>query len=124
MTSQAQNAVVWAEIPVTDLDAGVAFYSKVFNVEMSIVDGGPNMIANFGDPMQPGVSGHLYPGTPSEHGPTIHLAVPDTLEDSMARCQEAGGKVVSEPIPLPVGRFAYAQDPDGNSIGLFEAKVA
>ena len=123
MSNTAQNTVVWAEIPVTDLDAGMAFYSKVFGYTMTAVDGGPNMLANFSNPDQPGVSGHLYPGTPSENGPTIHLAVPDNLEASIIRCQEAGGKVISPAIPLPVGRFAYAQDPDGNSIGLFEPKA-
>jgi predicted enzyme related to lactoylglutathione lyase len=31
----------------------------------------------------------------------------------------AGGKVVSDPIAIPAGRFAYCLDPDGNSFGLF-----
>ena len=37
------------------------------------------------------------------------------------RVWEAGGKVVSDPISIPDGRFAYTLDPDGNSFGLFSA---
>lgn len=38
----------------------------------------------------------------------------------MARCSKAGGEVIGAPITIPAGRFAYAKDLDGNSIGLFE----
>ncbi|MEL6586439.1 MAG: hypothetical protein AAFQ50_07220, partial [Pseudomonadota bacterium] len=72
-----------------------------------------------------GVAGHLYPGTPSENGPTIHLQVPGTLEDAIDRIWDAGGRVLEmDPVTIPFGRFVYAQDPDGNSIGLFEPKAA
>jgi hypothetical protein len=67
-----------------------------------------------------GVSGHLYPGTPSENGPTIHLVVPDTLEAARSRLTAAGGTAISPDIEIPAGRFFYARDPDGNSIGLFQ----
>ena len=72
---------------------------------------------------QSGVSFHIYPGKPAPAGtgPTIHLALPGKLEDSIAAWKKAGGKVVSDPITIPPGRFAYATDLDGNSIGLFEA---
>ena len=68
-----------------------------------------------------GVAGHLYPGKPAPDGtgPTIHLACPDTLEEALERVTKAGGRVVSDPISIPAGRFAYCLDPDGNSIGVF-----
>lgn len=113
--------VAWSEIPVTDLEKAVAFYSTVFDYEMKIDQSGPNPIANLGNTMNSG-GAHLYPGTPaSDGGSTIHLALPDRLEAGMARCKDAGGEVVSPPITIPAGRFAYIKDPDGNSIGLFEA---
>ena len=63
----------------------------------------------------------LIPGKPAPDGtgPTIHLACPDTLEDALERVTKAGGRVVSDPISIPAGRFAYCLDPDGNSIGVF-----
>lgn len=116
--------VVWTEIPVTDLEKGVAFYSAVFDWKMIVADMGPNKTATFSD-AQNQVGGHLYPGIPAPGtGPTVHIALPDTLEDGMARCTAAGGTLVGSAIEIPVGRFHYATDPDGNSIGLFETRAA
>ncbi|WP_238367520.1 VOC family protein [Mesobacterium pallidum] len=120
-----QAFAVWTEIPVTDMDKAMAFYNEVFGWSLTLDTSGPNPMAVFGN--SDGVcGGHLYPGKPSAagQGNTIHLATPGPLEDAMARCDGAGGKVVSPVIAIPVGRFAYALDPDGNSIGLFEAKAA
>lgn len=115
------HAVAWAEIPVRDIDAGMAFYNAVFQYELTAMDMGPNPVA-----MLPradgGIAAHLYPGKPAENGsgPTVHLTVPDTLEATLERVTKAGGRVVGEPVPLPIGRFQYIADLDGNSIGLFE----
>lgn len=125
MSFTPANPVVWMEIPVRDVDRGMAFYAQVFDYDLTRDDSGPNPMAIL--PAAPGgVSGHLYPGEPSRPGagPTIHLAVPDTLEATAGRCEKAGGTIKSDPIPLPMGRFQYALDPDGNSIGLFEAARA
>ncbi len=112
--------VVWSEIPVTDLDASIKFYNAVYGWDMTVNNEGPNPMAEFGGSMD-AAGGHLYPGTPAtDNGPTVHIAVPDTLEAASERCRAAGGEIVGEPIPLPVGRFVYAKDLDGNSIGLFE----
>lgn len=121
----SRPTVVWTEIPVTDLDAAVTFYNTVFGWELKIDSSGPNPMAMFGDG-SPAAHGHLYPGRPAAAGTgnTIHLAVPDALSAALDRCKQAGGKVVSPPIEIPAGRFVYAEDPDGNSIGLFEAPSA
>ena len=113
--------IVWGEIPVTDMEKSVAFYNKVFGYEMEIDTSGPNPMATLGGLINT-AGAHLYPGKPAaDGGNTIHLGLPDSLEAGMARCEEAGGQVVSPPIPIPAGRFVYAKDLDGNSIGLFEA---
>ena len=114
----------WFEIPVTDIDASMKFYGDVFKMDLSIDTSGPNPMVVFptADASQ-GVSGHLYPGTPSENGPTIHLVVPDTLDEARARVIDAGGTALSPDIDIPFGKFFYAKDLDGNSIGLFEMKT-
>ncbi len=122
MTDQA--TVVWTEIPVTDLDKATAFYEAVFGWSMVRQTGGPNDMVDFSSDTS-SVAGHLYPGKPATgNGPTIHLAVQSTLEDGIARCEAAGGSVISPAIDIPPGRFAYALDPDGNSLGLFEQRKA
>ncbi|WP_108815479.1 VOC family protein [Loktanella sp. Alg231-35] len=113
--------IVWGEIPVTDMEKSVAFYNEVFGYDMTIDNSGPNPMATLGG-LENTAGAHLYPGKPApDSGNTIHLGVEGTLEDGIARCTKAGGEVVSPPIAIPAGRFAYAKDLDGNSIGLFEA---
>lgn len=116
-----RTIMVWGEIPVTNMEKAVAFYNKVFGYDMTIDTSGPNPMATLGGLMNT-AGAHLYPGTPApDGGNTIHLGLTDTLEAGIERCLAAGGEVVSPPIQIPPGRFVYAKDPDGNSIGLFEA---
>ena len=121
MTQTPSQPVVWIELPVRDLHKSMAFYGEVLDTELSLDTSGPNPMALFAS-AESSVSGHLYPGTPPAEGsgPTVHFAVPDLLEDALDRCAKAGGKVKPGIIQIPVGRFAYANDIDGNSIGLFE----
>lgn len=122
MTFTPQNFTVWSELPAADYERAIAFYEMVFKTKLNRHTDGPNPWADFPtQDAQNGVSGHVYPGKPAADGagPTIHLAVPDSLEETMARVEEAGGRVVSDIIPIPVGRFVYCLDSEGNSIGLF-----
>lgn len=117
------DALVWCEIPVRDLEAATGYYERVLGLPLQRDDSGPNPIAML--PVQNGgCGGHLYPGKPAAEGcgPTVHLEVLDSIEATLARVLEAGGKVLPGIYPLPIGRFAYTIDPDGNSIGFFETK--
>ncbi len=123
MTDAPHSATVWAEIPVTDLPRAMSFYADLLGQPLTLEQDAPNPMANFSyDQTGGGTGGHLYPGKPAPAGtgPTVHLAVPGKVEDAMTRCTQGGGQVVSPVITIPPGRFAYALDPDGNSIGLFE----
>ena len=115
-----QNAVVWAEIPVTDMERAKAFYGAVLGNTPADQNGGPNPMAFFVAADDQAIAGHIYPGKPAAPGtgPTVHLAV-DKVEDAMERVSANGGKVVSAIIPIPAGRFAYCTDHDGNSFGVF-----
>lgn len=120
MSAIPQNAAVWFELPVTDLDRSTAFYNAVFATDLTREDMGPNPVAMF--PTEPGgVGGHLYPGKPAARGtgPTVHLASPDSVEAALERVTAEGGTVVTPVIEIPAGRFAYCEDPDGNSFGVF-----
>ena len=124
MTYSPSNFLVWGELPVTDLPRACEFYGAVTGVTLTIDETGPNPMAMFkpADDKKSGVALHLYPGKPATdgRGPTLHLAAQGALEDTMQRVTKAGGEVVSPVIEIPAGRFFYAKDPDGNSIGLFE----
>ncbi|MGJ8536116.1 MAG: VOC family protein [Parasphingopyxis sp.] len=124
MTDTPSNRLVWAEIPVTDLDRAAAFYEKILGEPLKRDDTGPNPMAMLpcSDPTN-GVAGHLYPGTPAKKGEgvTAHLATPFELDEAMARVGEAGGEIVSDVITIPSGSFFYAIDTEGNSLGIFRA---
>ena len=125
MSFTPASAVVWSEIPVTNLETAMKFYSAVFGYEMSIDNSGPNPLSFFPYQGDPGIAGHLYPGKPSGDGtgPTVHFAVPDTVEAAEERVRKAGGQTLDFIVDIPAGRFGYAIDPDGNSIGLFQGNT-
>ena len=117
-----ENSAVWFEIPVSDMKLAKAFYDTICMTDLQVDSSGPNPMAIFPvSDMKKGTSGHLYPGKPAAGGTgsTVHLAVPAPLEEALERLKKAGGKVVSDIVSIPPGRFAYCVDPDGNSIGLF-----
>lgn len=120
VTATPANVAVWFEIPVTDMGRAKDFYEAVLRTRLKDENAGPNPMAVF-PADERGVAGHLYPGKPSAPGSgnTVHLAAPEPLEAAIDRVREKGGKVLSDVIVIPAGRFAYCQDPDGNSIGLF-----
>ncbi|MEM8555053.1 MAG: VOC family protein [Pseudomonadota bacterium] len=124
MSFAPDHFIAWIEIPVSDLSDGIAFYQSVTGGRLDRLMMGPQEVAVLmcNDPKM-GVSANLVQGQPSGDGkgPTVHVMVAGVLEDAMARAADAGGRVLSEPIPIPEGRFAYIHDPDGNSIALFEA---
>jgi uncharacterized protein len=119
------HKVVWAEVPVTDLEASRRFYDTVLGWPTKLNEDGPNPMVDIGSGEPELVSGHLYPGKPAPKGTgnTVHFNVNGTLEDALARVVPAGGEVVSPVIDIPPGRFAYCLDLDGNSIGLFETRA-
>lgn len=120
MSYTPANPVVWSEIPVRDLEQASTFYAAVTGMEMVRNEDGPQPIVFFSGDR--GVSGHLYEGSPAAgNGPTVHLAAQGTIDEMKERVAQAGGAFVGGPIPVPDGRFIYCTDPDGNSIGLFEA---
>lgn len=121
------HQLVWAEIPVRDLEAARLFYGAVLMTELSINHDGPNPMVDLPTAIpHEGISAHLYPGKPAPTGvgPTVHLAAPDDLAAVADRVMEAGGKVLSPAIDIPLGSFIYTEDPDGNSIGWFRYKAA
>lgn len=113
-----QPIVVWAEIPVKDLEAGAKFYDAVFGYTSQVDRSGPAPMVLLNGAADT-VGANLCEGQTAT-GNIIHFAVPDTCEEAASRVAAAGGKVLSDPITIPPGRFVMALDPDGNQIGLFQ----
>lgn len=121
MTEVVKDRLVWVEIPATELDRAKKFYESVLETSLVEDSQGPQpmqMIPSKNDTM----CGHLYEGKPAitGDGPTPHFSVGGELADAKKRIVAAGGEVVSDIIPLPVGTFFYAKDTEGNSIAIFK----
>ena len=122
MTEVYPNRVVWAEIPVTDMDRAKEFYETLLKEPLQMNMDGPHPMAMLPYPEGIGASGHLYPGAPAKNGEGIraHLAVFDELDNAMERVKKGGGEVVSEVITIPAGSYFYATDTEGNPLGVFK----
>ena len=121
MTEDTKDRLVWVELPATDLDRAKKFYEAVLETSLVEDNQGPQtvyMIPSKNDAM----CGHLYAGKPATggDGPTPHLAVDGELAAARKRITAAGGQIVSDIIPLPVGAFFYAKDTEGNSVAMFK----
>jgi predicted enzyme related to lactoylglutathione lyase len=119
------NVIVWADIPVRDLDRASAFYQAVTGYEVMRMPGAENEVALLRGPIQEGegaiVSADLYTrGTPSHDGPTIYLNTYGDLDGMLERVRQAGGKVLQDKQHMGpmVGWVAFVEDTEGNRIGL------
>jgi uncharacterized protein len=128
------NKVTHFEIPTADKAKSRAFYSGVFGWRIEDVpvqmNGGtgsyttamtapvnPQTMA----PTEPGaINGALVERTGQIKAPVITITV-DSIDDSLKKITQSGGKVVEGRQTIEqMGHYAYATDPDGNVIGLWE----
>ncbi|WP_171060805.1 VOC family protein [Poseidonocella sp. HB161398] len=121
MSFMPKNFNVWAEIPVRDLDAAIAFYQAATGGALAMMEMGAERVAAFVTDGR-GVSANLFVGEPGQagSGPVIFLAAEGAIEAAAKRAEAAGGRVLGAPVAIPPGRYIYVADPDGNRIGLFE----
>ena len=120
------DMVVWADVPVVDLDRASAFYAEVTGLEPMRIPG-MDGIGLFRDrstnPDEMSVSIDLYiGGTPSHDGPTIYLNSYGDIDSMAARVVPAGGKVLQEKQFMGdmVGWIVFVEDTEGNRIGIQE----
>lgn len=120
-----QGLITWADLTVADATTLRDFYSAVVGWTSESVNMGGysdysmNLPGN-GTPM----AGICHARGVNEGLPPqwlVYIAVP-ALEQSMTRCEELGGKVLSPPRSIgAAGRFCVIQDPAGAVAALFEA---
>lgn len=121
------NVLVWADIPVLDLERAMKFYSHITQGPVVVMEGTEGVALVMGkDPVSPDsgemvVSADLYTGgKPSLDGPTIYFAANDDIDGFVERVREAGGTVTDEKAfmgPM-IGWIAFFTDSEGNRIGV------
>ena len=110
--------VVHFEIGCKDPQKSQEFYSKLFDWKMQSA-GPATMIA----PEPSGIGGHM---TTLGHEPfhyTIFYVQVDDVAAYLAKAASFGGKTLVPPVEIPTGTFAWLQDPEGNTVGLWKPKA-
>ena len=118
------NTIVWADIPVTDMDRARKFYGAVLQAEIELMEGANGDVALLpGDPMNGEVSGDLVRGEnqkPGLTGVTIYFDSRGDPEGMIERAVAAGGKVLMPVTSMGemVGSIGFFEDSEGNRIGV------
>ena len=116
------HAVVWSEIPVTDMERARAFYADVLQAPLTLQEDGPNPIAVLPPcrrrgrrraplPRHAGIEGRRKHGAPR--------GLREARGDDGAGPQSGWGSDERGDPRSRARHFFYALDPDGNSIGFF-----
>ncbi|MEO1718276.1 MAG: VOC family protein [Planctomycetota bacterium] len=119
------NPIAYVEIPVSDLDRAIEFYSTVLRLDITreIVDG-YEMGLFPADADSAGCSGALAKGdvyVPAKAGPVVYMRV-DSIDEVLERAQQYCAPVLLERRAIgDVGFVAEIGDSEGNRIGLHEA---
>ncbi|MEV4078250.1 VOC family protein [Nonomuraea fuscirosea] len=100
-------------VPVPDLDSGLRFYRDRLG----------HQLLWRADEL--GQAGLALPDTDTEMVLTTRPGlVPawlvDSADDATAQVVRAGGRMVAEPVDVPVGRLAVVADPFGNELVLID----
>ena len=114
----------WFQIPVTDIDRAVKFYSAVCQTSLERMDDERMKRAFF--PHEPGnterTGGELVQSPndrPSVDGVTIYLHAPGGVDAAVERAVAGGGSVCVPRMSIGEhGFIALVMDTEGNQIGL------
>ena len=116
------NPIVYVEIPVTDLDRAIAFYTAVFGfaLERQTIDGYDMALFPAAEGA-PGASAALVKGdvyVPGKTGPIVYFGVTD-IDAALAWAKARGAKILYD--EKDVGAFGFVaeiEDSEGNRIAL------
>ena len=122
-TRSMTKPISWFEIPTVDLTRAAAFYEHIFSIELQQGPMGPSLLAVFPYDRETATGGCLIQGPnycPSIDGTVIYLNAGDSLDETLSRVEDAGGKVLLPKTALPpgMGVFNHIADTEGNRIGL------
>ena len=120
------DTLCWTDIPVTNLDRAIKFYSAVLGKEVrKLSDGGTEygLLAH----EEKNASGCLcvrsdsggVDNTPSANGPLIYLLVEGRLDEAVEAARQNGGKILRARQQIGEHGFrAVVIDSEGNRIAL------
>ena len=120
---EPKSAINWFEIPATNFDRAVRFYSEIYAFEMPTRDMGDIKMGFFRHQPGSGTGGAVVTGDgciPSKNGAKIYLNGGSDLQTVLNRVIAAGGKIVQDKTQISpeIGYSAIIDDTEGNRIYL------
>ena len=120
------DTLCWTDIPVTNLDRAIKFYSAILGKEVrKMSETGfeygllPHEEQNASGCLCVGGDSVSNKNEPSETGPLIYLSVEGRLNEAVKAARVNGGKVLRERQEIgPHGVRAIIVDSEGNRIAL------
>jgi uncharacterized protein len=115
-----KNRIVWADVPVADLDRSSAFYTAVLGVKVSKESFGDFQFCVFHHEDGNGGCLVLNKGeVTASAGILVYFNVNGRIQDAVKQTEKLGGKVI-EPVTSigPHGFRAIVIDSEGNRIAL------
>jgi uncharacterized protein len=112
----AHEKINYVEFPARDIEATKAFFAAAFG--WSFVDYGPDYAA-FSDP---GLDGGFYRSGLSatvDRGTALVVLFSNALEATLARVEQAGGRIVKPIFSFPGGRRFHFSEPSGNELAVW-----
>jgi uncharacterized protein len=122
----AADTLCWTDIPVTNLDRAIRFYSAVLGREVKKMSE-PGFEYGLLPHEEQNASGCLCvrgdsvgnENQPSQNGPLIYLSVEGRLDEAVKAARDNGGEVLQDRQSIgPHGFRAVIIDSEGNRIAL------
>jgi hypothetical protein len=120
------HTIIHFEIPANDVEKMKKFYSDLFGWKIEKL---PTMeyysvttvpMDEKGNLLRPGVNGGLYKKEQRQQQPVNYIYV-ESVDEYSKKVADLGGKIIVSKMEVPgMGWFALAQDPEGNTFGIFE----
>ncbi len=111
------HPVVHFEIGCRDSAKTQDFYKKLFDWKISDMGPAAMIAAEAG-----GITGHITAlGHEPQHYTIFYVGV-DDVAAYLEKAKGLGAKVLVPPVEIPTGTFAWMQDPEGNTVGLWKGK--
>jgi predicted enzyme related to lactoylglutathione lyase len=120
------NAINWFEIPATNHERAVRFYSQVLGRDLQPMEmAGVKMAFLPADEGE--IGGAICTGEgykPSVDGTLVYLNGGEDLNTPLSKVEKAGGKVVMPKTKISdeIGYMAFFTDSEGNKIALHSPK--
>jgi uncharacterized protein len=113
-SSHVHHAIDYIELTATDVAEAKRFYGAAFGWVFN--DYGPDYAGIKGQGRE---VGGLCKGASVRAGGPLVILYSRTLDDTVSKVKEAGGRIVKETYAFPGGRRFHFSDPSGNELAVW-----